>query len=233
MVISQSGTVEETNHYYPFGGVFAATNNVQPYKYNGKELDTKNGLNWYDYGARHYDAALGRWHAVDPMAEKYSQWSPYAYCLNNSISFVDVNGKEVVALDEQSQKNIVNTLSIKESKYVQFSKEGILNVQILNRLNSSSANFIALKTLANSETIYKFQVTNQDVEGQPFSEFYKGLTAIPNAEYKPSLDSDVLIQTSSFLDEKEQVKNVAHEAYGHAYFYELNKSLFKIFCKSV
>ena len=44
VVISQSGTVEETNHYYPFGGVFASTNNVQPYKYNGKELDTKNGL---------------------------------------------------------------------------------------------------------------------------------------------------------------------------------------------
>ena len=60
VVISSTGTVEETNHYYPFGGVFAATNNVQPYKYNGKELDTKNGLNWYDYGARHYDAALGR-----------------------------------------------------------------------------------------------------------------------------------------------------------------------------
>ena len=36
VVISQSGTVEETNHYYPFGGVFAATSNVQPYKYNGK-----------------------------------------------------------------------------------------------------------------------------------------------------------------------------------------------------
>ena len=36
VVISQSGMVEETNHYYPFGGVFASTNNIQPYKYNGK-----------------------------------------------------------------------------------------------------------------------------------------------------------------------------------------------------
>ena len=66
VVISSTGTVEETNHYYPFGGVFAATNNVQPYKYNGKEFDSKNGLNWYDYGARHYDAALGRFVTVDP-----------------------------------------------------------------------------------------------------------------------------------------------------------------------
>ena len=59
VVINQSGTVEETNHYYPFGGVFASSGNVQPYKYNGKEYDGKKGLNWYDYGARHYDAALG------------------------------------------------------------------------------------------------------------------------------------------------------------------------------
>ena len=64
VVINGSGTVMETNHYYPFGGTFASSN-VQPYKYNGKELDTKAGLNWYDYGARHYDAALGRWFVVD------------------------------------------------------------------------------------------------------------------------------------------------------------------------
>ena len=85
MVISQSGTVEETNHYYPFGGIFAATNNVQPYKYNGKELDTKNGLNWYDYGARHYDAALGRFVSVDPLAEQDYAVSPYTYCGNNPV----------------------------------------------------------------------------------------------------------------------------------------------------
>ena len=71
VVINQSGTVEETNHYYPFGGVFGTTGNTQPYKYNGKEFDTKKGLNWYDYGARHYDAALGRFTTNDRFAEKY------------------------------------------------------------------------------------------------------------------------------------------------------------------
>ena len=96
MVISQSGTVEETNHYYPFGGVFAATNNVQPYKYNGKELDTKNGLNWYDYGARHYDAALGRWHAVDPNIKNNVEMTPYAYCFNNPLKYKDPDGKDGV-----------------------------------------------------------------------------------------------------------------------------------------
>ena len=96
VVVSSSGTVAETNHYYPFGGTFAtSSSSVQPYKYNGKELDTKNGLNWYDYGARHYDAALGRWHVVDPLAEKYYSWSSYVYCLNEPISNIDPNGKSV------------------------------------------------------------------------------------------------------------------------------------------
>ncbi|MBQ2857070.1 MAG: hypothetical protein IJE78_08130 [Bacteroidaceae bacterium] len=92
VVLSSGGTAVEVNHYYPFGGIFASTGNVQPYKYNGKELDTKKGLNWYDYGARHYDAALGRWFAVDPLAEKMSAWSPYAYCFNNPIRLIDSNG---------------------------------------------------------------------------------------------------------------------------------------------
>ena len=92
VVINQSGSVEEMNHYYPFGGVFAGTNNVQPYKYNGKEYDNRKGLNWYDYGARYYDAALGRWHVVDALGEKYYPWSTYTYCLNNPILFIDKDG---------------------------------------------------------------------------------------------------------------------------------------------
>ena len=85
-MINQSGTVEEANHYYPFGGVFASSGNVQPYKYNGKEYDGKKGLNWYDYGARHYDAALGRFTTNDRFAEKYHSMSPYQYGANNRSS---------------------------------------------------------------------------------------------------------------------------------------------------
>ena len=94
VVINQSGTVEETNHYYPFGGVFASAGSIQPYKYNGKEFDNKKGLNWYDYGARHYDAALGRFTTNDPLAEKYYSMSPYTYCADNPVKFIDPNGME-------------------------------------------------------------------------------------------------------------------------------------------
>ena len=96
VVINQSGTVEETNHYYPFGGVFASAGNVQPYKYNGKELDAKKGLNWYDYGARHYDAVLGRFTTNDRFAEKYYSMSPYQYGANSPVGNIDVNGDSII-----------------------------------------------------------------------------------------------------------------------------------------
>ena len=103
VVINQNGNVEETNHYYPFGGVFASSQNVQPYKYNGKELDTKKGLNWYDYGARQYDAAIGRFTTMDPMVEKYYEWSPYTYCKNNPINRIDPDGKDDYLLEPRGR----------------------------------------------------------------------------------------------------------------------------------
>ena len=120
MVVSSGGTVAEVNHYYPFGGVFASSGNVQPYKYNGKELDTKKGLNWYDYGARHYDAALGRWLVVDPLAEKMSAWSPYAYCFNNPIGLIDEEGKSPLKI----AKALYN---VGKRAYKTYKKSGNLN----------------------------------------------------------------------------------------------------------
>ncbi len=94
VVLNQSGAVEQVNHYYPFGGLFGEgvqTEN-QPYRYNGKELDRELGLDMYDYGARHYDAAIGRWLTVDLLAEKYYSISPYAYVANNPVRFIDPEG---------------------------------------------------------------------------------------------------------------------------------------------
>ena len=98
VVASADGTLEETNHYYPFGALFgeSAGSNNQRYKYNGKELERLLSLDWYDYGARWYDPVLARWHAVDPLAEKYPDVSPYVYCMNNPVNNIDPDGKRVV-----------------------------------------------------------------------------------------------------------------------------------------
>ena len=108
VVLNQNGTVEEVNHYYPFGGLFASSNNVQPYKYNWKELDTKNGLNWYDYGARHYDPALGRFTTMDPMAENNYDANAYVYCFGNPVNFVDPLGCDTVPSNEIWDYDMIN-----------------------------------------------------------------------------------------------------------------------------
>ena len=68
------------------------------HKYNGKELETRNGLNLYDYGARLYDPVTGLFTSIDPLCEKYYHISPYAYCAGNPVKYVDPDGWEVKAI---------------------------------------------------------------------------------------------------------------------------------------
>ena len=96
-VVSETGEVKQVNAYYPFGTPIHAlgTNESQQrYKYNGKEFDELHGLNTYDYGARQYAPLLPLWDRVDPLAEKYYGVSPYAYCANNPVVFVDSDGRK-------------------------------------------------------------------------------------------------------------------------------------------
>ncbi|MCR5316469.1 MAG: RHS repeat-associated core domain-containing protein [Bacteroidaceae bacterium] len=96
-VMKSDGTIVQAQNYYAFGGILNETNNytdIQTHKYNGKEYDPMHGLNEYDYGARHYDPAIGKFTTMDPLCEKYYHISPYAYCLGNPVVFFDPNGEE-------------------------------------------------------------------------------------------------------------------------------------------
>lgn len=110
VVADEHGNVEEVNDYYPLGGLMSANSrrSVQLYKYNGKELETAGGLNWYDYGARRYDPVLGRWNGVDPSCEKHYSWSPYTYCKNNPVLRVDTDGKDDYVINYRGQLQLMN-----------------------------------------------------------------------------------------------------------------------------
>lgn len=97
-VVNRSNNVQQLTNYYPFGAPYADPtavigSTIQPYKYNGKELDTMHGLNTYDYGARQYYSIIGRWDRMDPLCEKYYDVSPYVYCENNPVNAIDSDGR--------------------------------------------------------------------------------------------------------------------------------------------
>jgi RHS repeat-associated protein len=105
-VFDNTCNVMQATDYYPFGMPYANGFNPerQPYKFGGKEYDEMHGLNWHDFEARAYDGILGRFPTImDPLAEKYYSVSPYAYCLNNPVRFVDQTGQDVWEIDAEGR----------------------------------------------------------------------------------------------------------------------------------
>jgi len=60
------------------------------------ELQTDLDINLYDYGARNYDSAIGRWFNIDPLAEKFINITPYSYVANNPINAIDTDGRDII-----------------------------------------------------------------------------------------------------------------------------------------
>ncbi|MFS4493190.1 DUF6443 domain-containing protein [Maribacter sp. 2308TA10-17] len=152
--IDPANEIIEDNSYYPFGLLMrSATSSVSPYgnstakrwKYNGNELDNTFNIDTYDFGARNYDPAIGRWMNLDPLAEQMRRHSPYNFAFNNPIYFIDPdgmapmsplddiyldrNGKEIfrVENDQPDRTFIVKTTKTTKQLYSNGTRDGNTN----------------------------------------------------------------------------------------------------------
>ena len=98
--IDRNTEIKEEKNYYPFGSIQKGYNNLvvgrkHNYGFVGKEDNPELGLDWYDFGARNYDASLGRWMNIDPKADDVMQvdLNPYNFSWNNPVNFNDPDGE--------------------------------------------------------------------------------------------------------------------------------------------
>lgn len=167
VVADANGNIEQVNHYYPFGGLMAeSTGDVQSYKYNDKELDRIHGLDCYDYGARWMSDC--RFTTPDPHAVDYVEYSPYAYCGDNSVNAIDINGEDSYRIDTDGYVSLLQktkdthdqlfcgNLSISLNK-------GILNQLTFNR-NDYDGNYAISGNLNDMAKLFVFVANNTKVE---------------------------------------------------------------------
>lgn len=221
----------EENHYYPFGLKHSGYNSdkmmytkeaevlkIKPvpplfitsykYKYNGKEYQDELGLNMYDYQARNYDPALGRFSVPDPMQELYYGINSYAYVFNNPVQLVDPTGMIVEYADDPNKTKKENRQARREFKKSQ---------RELNR-NSPEAkkNWKALKSSKNVHTIH---LNEKDSKGDFIKNHVRAKSGYKSGEGNGG-GSDIYINLNTTVVQGEElgtnIIGIGHEE-GHAY----------------
>ena len=165
VVANASGAAEEYDHYYPLGGPIAkytTATSIQPVKYQGKEWGADKGLNLYDFGARRYDPATGRWLSQDPLEEKYYAHSPYLFCAANPMRFVDPEGADIWTINANG---IITWREESKKHYLYFEDEAGKRTDEFVQV-SSPALLIGLenatKTIDGQRELYMSQSTHAD-----------------------------------------------------------------------
>jgi RHS repeat-associated protein len=191
VVNAKTGQVVEKYDYYPFGKQHGDyhTGYIHPYRYNGKELENAMGIDWLYYGARMMEPEWGRFTTPDPLAEKYYDVSPYAYCGNNPMIIIDPDGMDNYVLNRDGnivlleinndetntiyaqvgkgsinrQKSVIVSKSFLESKDSKTYK-GRRQSGESKSISNFSVDFYSSEDEQESNAFFEFAAENTDVE---------------------------------------------------------------------
>jgi len=213
--VTSTGAMKQRVNYYPFGGQLVDTlkamiwnRDFQQYKYNGKEFDGTFGLNTYDYGARQHDPILARWDRLDPLCEKYYGVSPYAYCANNPVKFIDPDGR-VMGDYLDSNGNLIGTdgkndgrLYVLKTSRSSFDSYGNAPVAGITRKEGDISNKDNFVEITGSKAIREAAVSKIEDDGTG------GTADNNNREYLVTFDKSIEPQeTNSIYCKKGSVGN--------------------------
>ncbi len=206
VVLSSSTTITQVTDYYPFGmEIPVSGTSTNQLKYNSKELQKEAGLEWYDYGARFYDPQIGRWHVVDPLAEKSRRWSPYTYCMNNPIRFIDPDGMWIG--DPLKNPKIRDNRASNLFGAVR-SKNGVPNIKNhqgfdyyapegTSALAVKSGTIFSVDCMDDSDYGINVTIKSQNESGEDRYAFYAHLSDIDLAEGTSVIEGDQIGKTGS------------------------------------
>ncbi len=233
--INGDGTLQPTTeilderNYYPFGlqhrgyndQIIGPKNNYQTF--NGKELEEELGLDWYDFGARRYDATVARWLGVDPLAGKMPSWSPYTFNFNNPLRFVDPLG---LAPDDWVLRNgsivfdpnvtSANDSDLNGAKYLWKSNSVSDGRGNITRYRSDGSIFYENETAAYNRMVNRSKATGNETFGALTK---RGILVLPSYKSKKHTytltDYGYSTQNGNVVDASGKIFNTLGTAHTH------------------
>jgi RHS repeat-associated protein len=189
MNVTLTRPILQVNEYYPFGmemaenGYENVLESENKYKYNGKELQDDLDLDWYDYGARMYDASIGRFMVTDRFSEKYYDFSPYQYGASNPVLYVDVNGDSLnVALiqryDEANGTNYLQQITNNLTAQTGLTYTVTTGGQLVYQTDSNGNPLVATTTDAAGNTVQAGSQEARDIMTDAISNSTTAFTRI-------------------------------------------------------